>query len=274
MLEQPTSVEPPPSKKARVSSAEADAPVQRGKGASNTTSTAHSNGADVVLPMRPTEGMPKLIAAGVLGMHGFCLLDLFKQEYQQPPKNAKSGEADVSASSSVDPPPTKRLSVIYPSVKHAMAVDWTVLTPRVPPFYCALQLLCDLQEHLDLDLDGPDGNSTGTGTDTPEGRLTWLEQRRQQKLGEAQRPEAWLSASFVAQVGRHADAELAPVCAIVGGVVASEVIKVISGKGAPINNAFFFDALQTSEGCVQRLGPSFSCPWGNDAGKPRVQAEG
>ena len=145
MLEQPTSVEPPPSKKARVSSAEADAPVQRGKGASNTTSTAHSNGADVVLPMRPTEGMPKLIAAGVLGMHGFCLLDLFKQEYQQPPKNAKSGEADVSASSSVDPPPTKRLSVIYPSVKHAMAVDWTVLTPRVPPFYCALQLLCDLQ---------------------------------------------------------------------------------------------------------------------------------
>jgi hypothetical protein len=38
------------------------------------------------------------------------------------------------------------------------------------------------------------------------------------------------------------------VCAIVGGVVASEVIKVISGKGAPINNAFFFDALQTSEG--------------------------
>ena len=98
-------------------------------------------------------------------------------------------------------------------------------------------------------------------------------------------------------------------CAIVGGVVASEVIKVISGKGAPINNAFFFDALQTSEGAppsrpaaqppsrpaawwvtcreadppidtsccaavcagsVQRLGPSYSCPWGNDAGKPRV----
>jgi ubiquitin-like 1-activating enzyme E1 A len=50
------------------------------------------------------------------------------------------------------------------------------------------------------------------------------------------------------QVARHADAELAPVCAIVGGVVASEVIKIISGKGAPINNAFFFDALQTSEG--------------------------
>ena len=52
------------------------------------------------------------------------------------------------------------------------------------------------------------------------------------------------------QVGRHAEAELAPVCAVVGGVVASEVIKAISGKGAPINNAFFFDALQTSEGAT------------------------
>ena len=42
-------------------------------------------------------------------------------------------------------------------------------------------------------------------------------------------------------------------CAIVGGVVASEVIKIISGKGAPINNAFFFDALQTSEGAPPGL---------------------
>ena len=136
MLEEPTSGAPPPSKKARVSGAEADAPpVQR----------KNSNGADVVLPMRPTEAMPKLMAAGVLGMQGFCLLDLHKQEYQQPPKKPKPGEADVSASCSVDPPLTKRFSAVYPSVKQAMAVDWSALAPRIPPFYCALQLLCDLQ---------------------------------------------------------------------------------------------------------------------------------
>jgi hypothetical protein len=135
MLEEPTSGAPPPSKKARVSGAEADPPVQR----------KNSNGADVVLPTRPTEAMPKLMAAGVLGMQGFCLLDLHKQEYQQPPKNAKAGEADLSASSSVDPPLTKRFSVLYPSVRHAMAVGWSALAPRIPAFYCALQLLCDLQ---------------------------------------------------------------------------------------------------------------------------------
>ena len=69
--------------------------------------------------------------------------------------------------------------------------------------------------------------------------------------GERRASPIWLE-----QVARHADAELAPVCAIVGGVVASEVIKIISGKGAPINNAFFFDALQTSEGAP----PSASHP--------------
>ena len=105
----------------------------------------NSNGADVVLPRRPAEAMPKLMAAGVLGMHGFCIIDLHTQEYQPPPKTAKAGEADVSASSSVDPPLIKRLSTLYPSVRHAMAVDWSALAPRVPPFYCALQLLCDLQ---------------------------------------------------------------------------------------------------------------------------------
>jgi len=135
MLEAPTSDAPPPSKKARASGAEAEPPVPR----------KNSNGADVVLPRRPAEAMPKLMAAGVLGMHGFCIIDLHTQEYQPPPKTAKAGEADVSASSSADPPLIKRLSTLYPSVRHAMAVDWSALAPRVPPFYCALQLLCDLQ---------------------------------------------------------------------------------------------------------------------------------
>eukprot|EP00962_Isochrysis_galbana_P002429 scaffold644_cov126-Isochrysis_galbana.AAC.9 len=49
-----------------------------------------------------------------------------------------------------------------------------------------------------------------------------------------------------AQVGKNASTELAPVCAIMGGMVAAEVIKIISGKDAPINNLFLFDAATTS----------------------------
>ena len=50
--------------------------------------------------------------------------------------------------------------------------------------------------------------------------------------------------------------QLAPISAIVGGMIASEVIKIISGKERPINNALFFDGA-TSDGLCQRLGPSF-----------------
>ena len=56
------------------------------------------------------------------------------------------------------------------------------------------------------------------------------------------------------------------VCAVVGGVIANEIIKIISGKERPINNAFLFDAL-SGEGVVQRLGPCFDCPWGIDKGE-------
>jgi ubiquitin-like 1-activating enzyme E1 A len=35
--------------------------------------------------------------------------------------------------------------------------------------------------------------------------------------------------------------QVAPVCAVLGGIVGNEVIKVISGKGEPANNTLLFD---------------------------------
>ena len=61
---------------------------------------------------------------------------------------------------------------------------------------------------------------------------------------------------------------MAPICAVVGGIVSADVIKIISGKELPINNSFFFDGV-SGEGVVQRLGPSFALPWGVDRGYPR-----
>ncbi|XP_073295619.1 SUMO-activating enzyme subunit 1B-1-like isoform X3 [Primulina huaijiensis] len=37
--------------------------------------------------------------------------------------------------------------------------------------------------------------------------------------------------------------EFPPVCAIIGGILGQEVIKAISGKGDPLKNFFFFDAM-------------------------------
>lgn len=47
--------------------------------------------------------------------------------------------------------------------------------------------------------------------------------------------------------------ELAPVCAILGGVAAQEAVKIISSKDTPINNFFVFDGMKSS-GVVRKIG--------------------
>jgi hypothetical protein len=54
-----------------------------------------------------------------------------------------------------------------------------------------------------------------------------------------------------------ARAEFAPVCAIVGGMVGREVIKVISRKDEPVCNWFAFDAL-TMAGIETLIPPGFA----------------
>jgi len=80
-----------------------------------------------------------------------------------------------------------------------------------------------------------------------------------------------VTAAYLAELAQNSGYELAPVCAVVGGMVANEVIKVISGKERPINNTFFFDGKSCDGVCV-RLGPSFDCPWGLDKGDYKALA--
>ena len=42
-------------------------------------------------------------------------------------------------------------------------------------------------------------------------------------------------------LGKAGMAQLAPVCAILGGILGNEIIKVISGKAEPANNTILFD---------------------------------
>jgi ubiquitin-like 1-activating enzyme E1 A len=49
------------------------------------------------------------------------------------------------------------------------------------------------------------------------------------------------------------DAQVSPVCAVLGGVLGNEVIKAISGKGQPANNVLLFDG--TDGGCKTFLIP-------------------
>ncbi|KAF6079319.1 SUMO1 activating enzyme subunit 1 [Phyllostomus discolor] len=53
---------------------------------------------------------------------------------------------------------------------------------------------------------------------------------------------------------RYCFSEMAPVCAVVGGILAQEIVKALSQRDPPHNNFFFFDGMKGS-GVVECLGP-------------------
>nr|KAF6281935.1 SUMO1 activating enzyme subunit 1 [Pipistrellus kuhlii] len=57
-----------------------------------------------------------------------------------------------------------------------------------------------------------------------------------------------------ADFARFCFSEMAPVCAVVGGILAQEIVKALSQRDPPHNNFFFFDGMKGS-GIVECLGP-------------------
>lgn len=262
-LEQPTATttsaaETPAAKKQKLSATAAGA--------------AKTNGSHIVLPMRaptafdaaagsasaavdaaavPTAPMPKMFAAGCIGLDGFCFCDFGVCTARiAPPK--KAGEDAAASAAKAVPPHTER--ALYPPVAAAAGVAWAALTPRVPRLFYALQLLGAVREG---------------GAPAPPDLLKALTERRDALLADAgantEGATKLLSDEYLSTLAQTHAIEFAPVAAVVGGMVAAEVTKLIGGKDKPINNALFFDGT-TSDGIVVRLGPSYDAPWGRDTG--------
>lgn len=189
--------------------------------------------------------MPKFLAAGTLGLEGFCFFDLGATTTMITPPTKTGADDDAPK------PVAQAEQALYPTVVTASRVEWAALTPRVPRLYYALQLLL-------ADVTQPTGSGKATVTpaiatdvDTllpsdasPETiRLlrSLLAHRTRLLATAAANTEVSrvVSNAYLASVAVAARTELAPVSAIVGGMVASEVIKVISGKERPMNNSFF-----------------------------------
>ena len=50
-----------------------------------------------------------------------------------------------------------------------------------------------------------------------------------------------LDEESLAALAKVAQADVAPVCAVLGGLIGNEIIKAVSGKGEPVNNTLLFD---------------------------------
>jgi len=66
-------------------------------------------------------------------------------------------------------------------------------------------------------------------------------------------PGGRVDAALIRALADARGAELAPVAAVVGGLVGNEVVKLLTHKDAPVNNFFAFDALGGEGGRVFAL---------------------
>ncbi|GLT29135.1 hypothetical protein SLA2020_040210 [Shorea laevis] len=119
----------------------------------------------------------------------------------------------------------------YPSFEEAISVPWTALRGKVSKLYFAMRVI----EHFEEIEDRNPGDISITDL---HGLLNLKKELCEaNSLKESHVPDALLE-----RLVKH-KWEFPPVCVIIGGFLGQEVIKAISGKGDPLKNFFYFDAL-------------------------------
>lgn len=119
----------------------------------------------------------------------------------------------------------------YPGYEEAIDIPWRSLPRKVSKLYFAMRVI-EKFEH-----DETRSCRDVSAADLPSVLKLRKELCEAHSLNEAHIPETLLE-RLVSGIQ-----EFPPVCAIVGGILGQEVIKAISGKGEPLKNFFFFDAM-------------------------------
>ncbi|XP_064623200.1 SUMO-activating enzyme subunit 1-like [Lineus longissimus] len=191
-------------------------------------------------------------AGQVFGFYGFAFTDLNDQhEYaeevvvkKKPEEGNEDGEPSEKKKKAENETQTVKKTMAFTRLEQALNVDWEKDTnkkilKRLSHVYPMTQVFLRFREK---EKRWP-AAKTATEDKTT---LTNLQLEVLEKMNLA--PEK-LGEEFV----NYSIAELSAACAVVGGLMAQEIIKAVSQKDAPLNNFFLFDG---REGCgiVEHLG--------------------
>ncbi|KAK3841997.1 MAG: SUMO-activating enzyme subunit 1 [Linnemannia gamsii] len=179
------------------------------------------------------ESKTGLYAAGVHGFFGYMFCDLthheYREEVQEPSVDKGKDSETVISHRSQD----------YDSLASTLETSWgypkpKVLKRKVSPLFFAIQILWLFQLANGGRL--PD-NSSQEDMDA-------LFKLRDERLESAQVDCAFVDNDLLQTLVGTASAEIAPVCAIVGGFLAQDILKTLSGKDAPLLNYFLYNGLE------------------------------
>ncbi|KAJ3513575.1 hypothetical protein NLJ89_g2874 [Agrocybe chaxingu] len=178
----------------------------------------------------------RFYAGGTYGLVGYIFCDLLSHEYLAPDRSAPK-----------DQPTTVKATADYPPLSLAIISRWSTLTKRQtkevnPALFFVIMAIWQFEsKHSRLPNDVSDTNE--------------LETISNSLISEADVNKQVLTAvprDFVEPLSTTAAHEFSPVCAIVGGMLAQDILKALGGREPPIANFFVFDG-NTGGGTVCRL---------------------
>ncbi|XP_069500638.1 SUMO-activating enzyme subunit 1 [Ambystoma mexicanum] len=193
----------------------------------------------------------KFFSGDVFGYHGFMFANLGEHEFVE----EKTKVAKTSQGVEDGPEPKKvkldanettmvKKAISFCQLKEALEVDWSsekakAALKRTPADYFLFQVLMKFRTDKGRD---PLPESYVEDSDL----LLQIRNDVMDSLGVNPDliPEDFASYCF---------SEMAPVCAVVGGVLSQEVVKALSQRDPPHNNFFFFDGMKGT-GIVDCLG--------------------
>ncbi|KAJ3300385.1 SUMO-activating enzyme subunit 1 [Borealophlyctis nickersoniae] len=188
----------------------------------------------------------KFWATGTAGFRGYMFADLMTHSYIETQKIMRKGKPDQIKE--------KQCVAKFVSFEDVLKAGWHELEGMkekrkrdvVHPSYFGFSLLWEYwNQYARL----PNPNSA-TDADT-------LVDMKEQFMTSVGANPTFLPDDLLRSFAQTARAEVSPVCAVVGGLLGAEILKVLSGKGEPINNFFAYDAFEPSGKILRIPNPEF-----------------
>ncbi|KAG0321639.1 SUMO-activating enzyme subunit 1 [Linnemannia gamsii] len=172
-------------------------------------------------------------AAGVHGFFGYMFCDLTHHKYREEVQ-------ETSVDKGKEPETTiSQRSQDYDSLASTLETCWGYPKPKalkrkVSPLFFAMQILWLFQL----------ANGGRLPLSSSQEDMVALFKLRDERLRSAQVDSSFVDDDLLQTLIGTASAEIAPVCAIVGGFLAQDILKTLSGKDAPLLNYFLYNGLE------------------------------
>jgi len=183
------------------------------------------------------------IAADSFCLSGYFFTDLCEFRYNVVDKE---NIANKGKSKEVAEPPTKKtrrdFTAEFVSLENALSTKWSKLDRRTAKLYYGMQLVYALREAKF------NNNNTDKEECNNKASEIW-----KQLVADHDGDEGVLSEQYKVTLVKNFGCEFVPVSAVVGGIAAQEMIKILAADDAPINNFFFYDSVDGT-GLVEKIG--------------------